>query len=602
MNHEHRFQQGKRIHELENRILLYEQHKADLVIFAYNLKKQYQNREISFEEYLAIFDSSFKGRTLEGLLNSFDVIICKSYEEISKIKREIDKVNHKKQKTPKIPYVILLLLVVLFSGALYKYGPNITGYTVFTTEMSNKDILNLEFNQSQYYIWNISHPQQINSLMISGSITGVGTAGVYLMHDTKKYLLYEAQNEDSGMSFSDVCLETCILPRLNETSYQLYIEVHNARLVLSSLSYYLLETYDLDVYPKRNVIRFTPDYQQKYELTILNTEKRNFDATAYVEGNLSPYVSLSDSLIHFAGEPSKIITYELSLPENYSSGNYEGNIVIRYLPLGTFKGETPKTVHTIELMVPYPEVTASADLEITNINSKEIMIVVPVTNLGTQDFMTNALFDIYNDTTKMKSIETESIPVLAGTKKELSVPFESSFGNYHIAAKIYYGNKTMKLEKDFALDQESVSISDVKTGQSSSATRGVSFDIWVKNQLQKNLKNAYFELYVYDTYDNFITKVVSDLVTIAQGEELKITSTVNPQEFIPGSYRFKIVMHYDNDSVEKIITAQITKDSIEIIPEKENTKPSYEQYLVILAIILVIMNLSWFAYYLKHKL
>lgn len=591
----------KRINELEKQIGLYKNYQAQLISFVTDLKHRYQNREIGYEEYHSIITNAFKEKSFRGWLNYYDALIDISKQKIDRFKEYIKQQTPKQQKNILIVLGLIFFLAIVFSFAIYKYGPEITGYTVFTREVGNRDILNLEYNQTQMYVWKLSQPQEINSIMVSGKITGRGKVRIYLQDDNTKYLLYEAFNEGRILNFNDVCMESCVLPRLNKTQYLLRLEVEDSTLILKSITYYLIELYDLDIYPKRNVIQFKPNLQQKFEVQILNKEKRNFDAIAYVEGNLSSFISLSESLLHFSGEDAQKINYEISLPDTYKSGTYYADLIVRYVPKGKFRGESPKIVHTIELKVPYEDVVASADLQINRISENEVEFIIPIVNLGNKEFTAKTIIDIFKGFHKVDTIQTEEVHVYPNYRGEISNIWRSSYGEgrYHALVKIFYANKTLNLEKDFILEESSVLISNIDTTLAEHNKEEVSFDVWVKNELDKAVHDAYFELNVYDRYNNLITTVVSDLVDLEKDEELKITASLNPKEFIPGIYTMKIIMNFDNEQIEKVVRTQITKDSIHILDKEKQIKDRNDFYLIIIIIILIMMNIVWLVHYFK---
>jgi hypothetical protein len=592
MNHTLTHEESTRIRELENHILIYEQRKAALVVFAYNLNKKYLSKEISFEEYIRILRDELHGRTLEVLLKTYDALIYR-------YTREKEKLLSSKTK-PRIVLAFAILFIIVLSVCAFYYGPGITGYTVFAQEKSSRDLISMHFNASGYYLWNLKHPQEFNSLMIAGRIMGVGTTKVYLVEAERRYLIYSKDSRTSETDFKDGCQETCMFPQHNMASYNLYAELNNTELVIESIGYFMLETYDIDAYPRKNSVVFEPNVEKKFILTVLNKEKKNFDAFLYITGNLSSYITLSDSLIHFAGEREKNITYELSLPSNYSEGIFSGEIIVRYLPKGKFKGEAPYTTHILELIVPYNETYASAQLEHFLNDKNEVQFMIPVLNRGNKEFLAHSWIEIYRNDLLVDTIKTNQAIIYPGEQENLHADWKYKFGRYHAIAHVLYGEKVIKLEKDISIGKESVSIYDVAVGYTSLPEGEVSIDIWLRNELSESINNSYIEISVFDAYNSFISKTLSDIVSLAPGEEAKVTASLNPREFAAGDYTFRILMHYGNTFSEKVIKARITKDSITLLNDTFS-KPDYELYLVILSGILILFNLTWLFFYLKRK-
>ena len=87
-----------------------------------------------------------------------------------------------------IPLTILLLVLV----GIILFKPAIRGYVIGTEVASYVDNLNLVVDENKSYEWQLSHPGDITTLRVSGSLSKGGTAKVYLQYQSKKYLIFDS--------------------------------------------------------------------------------------------------------------------------------------------------------------------------------------------------------------------------------------------------------------------------------------------------------------------------------------------------------------------------------------------------------------------------
>jgi hypothetical protein len=588
-----------RILEIEHRIVGYEEQKSRLSSLVTGLKEQFFNKEISFEEYSAIIEETFREQSYEGALNQYNTLIEKSYDELRRIRHA----DAPKQKNNFMLYSAIALILILFSIGLFKYGTNPTGFAVFTTQQGTEDILNMEFNQTQPFIWNIKNPQPINSVLISGTLYGKGAAKMYLLAEGKKYLVFEANNSEDAKIITDACYESCMMQLQNQTKYEFLIELFGSRFTLQSIKYAHVRTFDMDVFPQRNIIIFKPNFTESYTFDILNNERQDFDALVYTEGNISSYITLSDSLIHFTPDKDKQrINYEISLPNILEPGTYTGNVAIRYIPAGKFTGETPVTRHTIELRVPSEGSAASASFEINELSDSEIKFIVPVLNTGDTQFSAKAEIEISDDLKKIITLETNKAILSKNEQADLTSLWDAiAEGVYHARATVFYSNKTITLEKEFLVRKPSVQITNIAISASQLNNDEVNLNVWVKNELHENLQDVYFDVLSYDKYQNQVKKHISDVHDILQNEQAMLSTPVNIKEYIPGDYNLEIAVHYRNGSLERRIPVRITKDSFIIPGGEEKSGINVNYYLAALITLLIIINSIWLVYFLKRR-
>ncbi|MCH8329076.1 MAG: hypothetical protein IIB81_01640 [Nanoarchaeota archaeon] len=85
-------------------------------------------------------------------------------------------------------YGVLALVVV----GMYYLEPAITGFVTVTKQLNYTDEVNLEFDGSADYVWNLANPGGLRSIKISGSMTGEGEARVYIENNGARYLIFDS--------------------------------------------------------------------------------------------------------------------------------------------------------------------------------------------------------------------------------------------------------------------------------------------------------------------------------------------------------------------------------------------------------------------------
>ncbi len=180
------------------------------------------------------------------------------------------------KKNYRVTSIIIVSLAVLgFLAFLFfsSIKPSFTGHTVQENEIESSQILNTEFLQSGDYDLQIQETGKLSSLKLSGSISGFGTANVYL----DNLLIYSGeinqeealqQKEKSSPSqeellpsetltknFANACIETCDLEKLDlqKPFYTLRVELSgNLKLNLQELRYTIIQQQENETISENN--------------------------------------------------------------------------------------------------------------------------------------------------------------------------------------------------------------------------------------------------------------------------------------------------------------------------------------------------------------
>ncbi len=327
-----------KIEKVDRRIRLCYNYKNKLVNFVYDLKLRLENNQISFDKYYHYLNKGLSNRPLDSWLKEYDNYIEIYSDKIREYNLSIDRLS----KGPnKIVYLIPVLIVALMIGSFIFFKPETTGYVTFGEVVANTDKVSLGFNNSSEYVWIPTKPGKLNSVMLSGEITGKGYAKIYLVTDTKDYLIYYKEEGKDKVNLSRDCMESCYLNHEQE-SYKLRFELKDTEVRLDSIEYFAVDIIDLDMDPKTETIIFEPGLYTKKTFRILNSENKDFNVVVYVEGVLNNSITLHNSFVEF--EPDKEfeeIEYEIVLPKEMDLGVHKTKIIARYVPDGHFTGTAP---------------------------------------------------------------------------------------------------------------------------------------------------------------------------------------------------------------------------------------------------------------------
>src|SRR3989344_2462523 len=152
------------------------QRKEQIISHLQNLTHRLQEREISYDDYLAQTTRKLNGRTLGEWISYYD-------EYIAECKQRIENYNKTARREKLRARTFVTLFVALALGAMFLFGPVFTGFIV--NEFRNlsgtlTDDVNLVFNESGAYTWNVPEKGELEAFKISGTFRGKGNVKVYL--------------------------------------------------------------------------------------------------------------------------------------------------------------------------------------------------------------------------------------------------------------------------------------------------------------------------------------------------------------------------------------------------------------------------------------
>ncbi|MAE43339.1 hypothetical protein CMO93_06190, partial [Candidatus Woesearchaeota archaeon] len=86
---------------------------------------------------------------------------------------------------------IHILLALILTGA-YVLEPIITGLVTGAEQFNYVDKVDIEFNESGEYIWNLENPGKLKAIRASGTVENEGSAKIYIENDGIKHLIFDS--------------------------------------------------------------------------------------------------------------------------------------------------------------------------------------------------------------------------------------------------------------------------------------------------------------------------------------------------------------------------------------------------------------------------
>ncbi|MBW3020518.1 hypothetical protein KY334_04430, partial [Candidatus Woesearchaeota archaeon] len=126
----------------------------------------------------------------------------------------------------------LLILV-----SIYLFGGNyITGNLLSET---HSDIINKEFTSDSVMLWNPTGNEKIESISISGLISGIGYYELILIDGSDEYLIYASSIQNSTETIKNYCIDSCNLnPSLSSDKYFIRVNINgDVSVNLNSINY-----------------------------------------------------------------------------------------------------------------------------------------------------------------------------------------------------------------------------------------------------------------------------------------------------------------------------------------------------------------------------
>ena len=370
----------------------------------------------------------------------------------------------------------------------------------------------------------------------------------------------------------------------------------------------------LGITPGRTTINYEKGLEQEIDFSVLNSDHKNMEILLTVRGELNDSITLYDSLVNFMpSEESKNFKYKIEMPNNIAlePGLHKAEIVALQIPKkgsdGTYVGATIAVISQVYVYVACPGKCIETDLNVLDAEENSTAtFIVPIINRGKLDIgSARAIIDIYNlDYEKKGSLETDTLSVPSGSRTELSGKWGVNLnsGNYIAKISVFYDGETKTFEKQFSIGKnilsiESILVNNFQLGEIAK------LQILVENRWNQELRDVFANLLVFNKDNQVMAdiKSASDKVpALSKKELIAYWDTVGVSE---GEYDGKLAVYYNDKSSDKNLILKVSEDSLDVfgigyaIRPKGGKGIDITMILMVLVIILLIANLSWFIFF-----
>ncbi len=330
---------------------------------------------------------------------------------------------------------------------------------------------------------------------------------------------------------------------------------------------------------------------QRYDIKIINNEKRDMDVILSVEGVLRDYVKFDQTRVNLTKEEDqKTVGYTVTLPDTLEPGLNRARIIAEETVPNIRFGESYvaaklNVVSFIEVNVPYPEKYVVAILNVAATEEK-IDVRAAVANKGLEDIDTlSGTLGIFEENKKVASQSLQARQLKQDTSDELLATFKAKDvkpGLYSANAMITYDDKSLRLIKDFQIGKVAVNILDFDKYFSQNKIN--EFNIDIESAWNKEIKNAYAETFVFRNGKE-VASFKGTSFDLKPEEKKRITLYFNTQGLELGEYDATVVLHYTGNTNKKEgKLSVITKEAYET---KAAEKGGINTYLIMALIALV---------------
>ncbi len=371
----------------------------------------------------------------------------------------------------------------------------------------------------------------------------------------------------------------------------------------------------LGITPGRTTIDFSPNLEKSVEFSVINTEKKDFEVAFTVQGDLSDYIDIGYSSDSFSkDEYEKKFSYDISLPLELKPGLHTAEVIAVEIAKGmnsqdTIIQTTVSVATQLHVYVPYPGKYIDASLNIINREENNLIsFEIPVISRG-QEKINNvhAQIKVYKGSDLIETIVLNEGPLNPGERKVFSRNWEPEVrpGIYKAVVEINYDGNKLSLEKEFDLGKAelellSIGTNDFKLGEIAK------IKVLVSNQKSDIIKDSLANLKVFDE-NNKIADIKSENYEIPASSNKEMLLYWDTENLKKGEYTGDLRIDYDERFLSKGFKINVNDNSMKftgigfVVSSEESKKISVTSILVIVIGVLVLLNLIWFAIYMKNK-
>ncbi len=353
----------------------------------------------------------------------------------------------------------------------------------------------------------------------------------------------------------------------------------------------------LGIAPSLKIIDYDT-LEHTIDITVVNTEASDLTLKIAAGGDLSPYITIDNDVIHLSSTDSeKTFQYKITLPKDMDPGTKTGIITATEINSGSENGTNVNAALSVahKLLVTVPSTGLHATAFLSNSESETgspMTISLSINNIGTETIKdTYGTVKISSDSFTYENTTGHINNIAPGDSGKIDYTWtpEVNPGDYTITATVYYDNKSISLSKSVSIGSYNIDITNASVKDFYIGTVA-KLDINVSNNWNNPIATN-TEVQILDGNGTIIKQASVDGAAIDSAGGI-VSTYIDTTGVNAGDYTLKITMKYGSKSLEKTYPMKISTNKIEIgaiSAEGEQTSHSYSYLYIVGAVILIII-------------
>lgn len=339
---------------------------------------------------------------------------------------------------------------------------------------------------------------------------------------------------------------------------------------------------------------------QEYTLYIVNSESKDLELSINVNGDLSSFVSVQDSVSipSSKGREEVLITFNLPQNHGFDPGTYDIDIVVSDKSQGS--GQVSAKIRLIStLRVTIPSVEAFLDIKLFAPDfdkDKGGNFVVQVKNSGSENAVdVIPVIDIYSSANKRLGTLRGSAELVRAGKTvnfPLSLDLDLDNGVYSARASVIYSGASNNDIESFNVGSPEVLIDDI-SAMSFSIGGVAGFDIFLENLWGEEISGIYADV-EFRKDDELLEETRTASIDIQGMGRSRVQAFWDTKGMSTGIYELVIYLNYLDKRERTAFDIVLKSDNIDIrglgrvidAPEESDNN----SLLVVVVFFLVVLN------------
>lgn len=374
----------------------------------------------------------------------------------------------------------------------------------------------------------------------------------------------------------------------------------------------------LGVSPARRNVDYVSGESVTLPFKVINDEMKGMNVMIYSQGDMGEYIQLTENPLRFFSEDDFIVSnYKIDFPIiEPTPGVHQAKIVLIELPEDfTGAGDalvtgTVGVIQQIRIRVPYPGKYLEAVLFASDAGvGEEVVFSIPITNYGKEHiFEISAEIKIYDGLGKeVASVYSTKASLSPSQDGKLTATWfvDTLPGPYTAKAILDYDGIKIDLDTNFRIGDVFV---DILSIDSKNFKLGdiAKFDIAIENKWNSRISGLFAEMVVLDG-SKVLTRYRTAPIEIGPLERSELSTFWETKGVEPGSYTMQIILYYEGKTTEEEFDILVEDNRIRVgfaptgFVTKQEQVSLTDIVLIGLLVLMVIINIVWFAYFRNKK-